>query len=86
MPFEIGHTKSTGRPKGAVNKTTREIRTLLKDFLIDRIPEMVYNFQELEPMEKFKAWAILAKYVLPQMKQQEKGEIDGEDSFNITGF
>ena len=41
MPFEIGHDKKGGRSKGIPNKTTKEIRVLLKDALqgeIERIP------------------------------------------------
>ena len=84
--FRVKHKLSKGRPKGPVNHNTRFIREALKEIIIDNIPQIKYDLGELETIERIDAIIKLAKYVLPQMKQETKDVIDSNDDFNITGF
>lgn len=46
MPFEKGHKKAKGRPKGVPNKTTQEIRDLLesnKNALVQRALDLALS-------------------------------------------
>ena len=81
MPFEIGHDKKGGRIKGVPNKTTKEIRVLLKDALqgeIERIPEYFNGL--LSTKDKLDALAKFLPFIAPKMQAlkvaEEKPKID----------
>ena len=75
MPFEIGHDKKGGRIKGIPNKTTKEIRSLLKDALqgeIERIPE--YFNGPLCPKEKLDTIAKFLPFITPKIQALKLAE------------
>lgn len=71
MPFEKGHNKATGRPKGSSNKATSKVRDSFTKLLEDNLEQLKEDFKELEPKDRIKLFLDLSKYVIPQLKQTD---------------
>lgn len=73
---------NTGKPKGAVSKTSSEVREILQIALqpeLEKLPE--YFSKITEPQEKIKLLAQLLPYVLPKLQTVT---IDGtENGFKL---
>lgn len=74
------HMAQAGRPKGAKNKMTIEIRERIKDFLELSFDEVAASFTELEAKEKITLWLKLAEFVIPKVTRQDitPGEQKGD--------
>ena len=83
MPFEEGHDKAKGRPKGSSNKATSKVRESFTSLLEDNLEQLKEDFKELEPKDRIKLFLDLSKYVIPQLKQTEV-KLDG--SLDINDF
>ena len=69
MPFEKGESGNpAGRPKGSFNKTTKELRQMISDFLLENFEEIQQTFKELPPKEKVKLYCNLLAFALPRLK------------------
>lgn len=82
--FEKGHKMGRGRPKGAVNKTTAE----LKEMIVGIVGNQMGNWQtDLEkirknnPEEAIRLTAKLIDYVLPK---QTKIDLEGELNHKVS--
>jgi len=86
MPFEKGHNKATGRPKGSSNKTTQKIRDAYAKLVEENLEQLKQDFSELEPKDRIKLYMELSKYVIPTLKQTEfTGDIAHSlDDFDIS--
>jgi hypothetical protein len=71
MPFEQGHNKSKGRPKGSSNKSTTKIREAYTKLLEGALDQLKEDFKELDPKDRIKLYLDLSKYVIPTLKQTE---------------
>ena len=76
--FEVGHKRSKGRPKGAINKTSKEIREKMREIISANMEEASERFSKLEDAMYFKVFGMMVKHVLPQQKQIESN-IQKED-------
>ena len=81
MPFEKGHDKATGRPKGSSNKATSKVRDSFTKLLEDNLEQLKDDFKDLDPKDRIKLFLDLSKYVIPQLKQTDV-KLDGEMSIN----
>jgi hypothetical protein len=54
------------RPKGAPNKTTKEMRDFVQAFLSDNLDQMQRDFEQLEPLERLRFMEKLMPYVMPR--------------------
>ena len=54
-----------GRPKGVPNKTTEELRSLVKQFVAGNWEDIQSQYDALEPKEKLTFLERLLKHVLP---------------------
>ncbi|MDF1517881.1 MAG: hypothetical protein RQ864_05585 [Lutibacter sp.] len=63
--------KTGGRTKGAVNKTTAEIRERFNLLLDNNFNKLQSDIDQLEPKERVKTILELAKFVLPTLKAME---------------
>jgi len=66
--FEKGNS---GKPKGAMNKTTRDLRLFITDFLNEKTPEISNLWDKLEDREKLSLYLHLCKLVLPKTTEDE---------------
>lgn len=77
--FEKGNTYGKGRPKGAPNKSTKEIRDAFKLFVEDNVgsfQEWIERVAENNPAKAIELTTNLAEYILPKLSRTEmKAEI-----------
>ncbi len=60
--------KTGGRTKGAVNNTTKEIRTVLKDVINNELLNIEKLFESLPPKERLEIIVKLIPFVLPKVE------------------
>lgn len=83
MAFEIGNKLSTGRPKGAVGKTSKDIREFSALLLQGELENLKAKLPTLNDSDYLKAIAMLFKNVLPAQKFIETKEFEVPTNFNI---
>lgn len=80
MPFKKGQSGNPGgRPAGAKNKSTEEIRGKIADILAEHFtPEKVAkNLEAMEPKERLLFLTKLLEYSTPKLKQTDlKADIE----------
>ncbi len=76
MPFKPNDKRinKDGRPKGAKNKITVNLREKITDFLNDNFEKVLNDFEKLEPKDKMKFYLDFMNYAIPKYQ-----------SINITG-
>lgn len=69
MAFVKGVTGNPqGRPKGAQNKTNKQLRETIGDFLNKNFSKLVEDFEELPPKDRVKLYCDLLQYGLPKLQ------------------
>lgn len=71
MAFKKGKEKTGGRKKGAVNKTTADIRNAFTELLGDNLEQLQKDFAELDPKDRIKMFLDMSKYIIPTLKATE---------------
>lgn len=70
MTFEIGHKKFGGRKAGEPNKSTKEIRVLLKAFLEKEIVALPNTFSSIKsPERRLELIIKLLPFVVPKAQE-----------------
>lgn len=67
-PFKIGNP---GKPKGAKNKVTNDLRSRISDFLTDEFDEIKADFKKLEPKDRLKFFTDLIQYSVPKLQAMQ---------------
>ena len=68
MPkFTKGHNMAKGRPKGTINKDTEFIRNALKKVMMDNLPGLQQDLDNMRPNDKWNILEKLAKYYIPAL-------------------
>lgn len=62
--------KTGGKTKEAENKTTKEIRTVLKDVINNELLNIETLLSELQPKERIEILIKLVPYVLPKVQSE----------------
>lgn len=79
MPFEKGHKLSTGRPVGAINRSTEQAKLAvarLANSGLDALREDLVKIRKKDPLEAAKIYLKLLEYIVPKKSQIDlKGEI-----------
>tara|TARA_R110002049_G_scaffold230196_2_gene402343 strand:+ start:4033 stop:4335 length:303 start_codon:yes stop_codon:yes gene_type:complete len=76
-----------GKPKGALNKTTKEMKEILNKALFGDAQSIIDDLALLEPKDRLMIKAKFAPFILPSMKAVEAKVItEGDTSlgFNIN--
>ncbi len=71
MPFEKGHKKATGRPKGVPNKATTEIREKLQEAISGEMRDIKKTLQGIKKENPAQYLTLLEKfmcYIIPKRK------------------
>jgi hypothetical protein len=69
MPFKKGQSGNLkGKPKGAVNKTTNEIREAVNEIISGNIETLRADLISLEPKERVKFLIDLMAFSLPKLQ------------------
>ena len=74
MPFENGHDKSTGRPKGSGNKDLQPIRDAFRKLVESNLTNMTKWLEEVAEDNPQKALDIiqgLAEFTIPKLARTE---------------
>lgn len=86
-PGESGNPN--GRPKGAPNKNTENIKQAFKDLLennVDNISGWLTKVAEKDPARATELLIKLSEYVVPKLARTEVTGNDGEDLFKNIQF
>ena len=78
-----------GRPKGAKNKTTENIRKAYQQLTEDNLENMTIWFSQIaadDPKQAMEMMIKLSEYVIPKLARQEITGQDGEDLFKNVSF
>jgi hypothetical protein len=75
-----GVRNANGRPKGAVNLITAEIREHFQNLVSDNLEQLDSDLKSLEPLQRIKIVIELSKFVLPTLKATEL-TTDSNNSF-----
>jgi hypothetical protein len=88
--FEPGTSGNpNGRPKGRLNKTTKEIRNAYQKLTEDNLDNMNIWLAQVASESPEKAMDLMLKlseYIIPKMSRQEITGNDGEDLFKNVKF
>jgi hypothetical protein len=72
MPYKKGESGNPqGRPKGAPNKATKDLRKAISDFLEGRFDEVVKTWEGLSGREKVAFYRDLLQYAVPKLQSTE---------------
>lgn len=80
MAFEKGHKLATGRPKGAINRSTEQAKLTIARLAnkgLDNIASDLEKIRKENPIEAAKLYLRLLEYIVPKKSSIEmKAEID----------
>jgi len=66
---------NTGKPKGAINRTTKDLKQMIVNFVNDKEKELHEIWNSLDNREKATLFVHLAKMVIPQKQELTTEEI-----------
>jgi Family of unknown function (DUF5681) len=73
MKFKKGQSGNpTGRKKGAPNRTTEQLRSLIQSFIEDNWQRVQKDFDSMKPNERLSFLNSLLRFVLPEPTSFEK--------------
>jgi hypothetical protein len=76
-----GVRNTNGRPKGALNVSTAEIRAKFNLLIENNIDRLQTDIDSLEPKDRIQLLIQISKFVLPTLKTMELVDNDDKDTF-----
>ena len=88
MAFEKGKSGNpSGKPKGAINKTTKEIREAITYVVSNNLEGFQRDLDELSPKDRIKVLVDLIQYITPKLKAVGYQEvIEYPQGSDFSGF
>ena len=71
MPFDKGHEKIGGRPKGVPNKMTADLKSRIAQIVQDGFDAIESDLAELEPKDRVGAYLKMLEYLLPRQLESK---------------
>ena len=68
MGAEKGHEKWGGREAGTPNRTTKKLREMISNFLIENFDTIKQDFNNLSAKERAKVYCDLLQYGVPKLQ------------------
>ena len=87
MPFEKGHKKATGRPKGTPNKATAEIRAKLQEAISGEMKDIKKTLADIKKENPAQYLTLLEKfmgYIVPKKKDITSDDKAIRPAINIS--
>jgi hypothetical protein len=84
MAFEIGNKHGKGRPPGAANKTTAQIKDYLQTVSEYLETELMSDIDVLNPIERVKLWLSIQEYLIPKLGRMQISDSDNEVNIKIS--
>ena len=66
--------KTGGRIAGTPNRTTADLRAVVKNLLEDNVEKVKSDFEALEPKDRIVMFERLLQYCIPRKREEEKVE------------
>jgi len=66
--FSVGNV---GKPKGAVNKSTKDVKDFIVNFLNDKAFELPLIWETLDDKDRASLWLNLSRLVMPKANETE---------------
>ena len=90
MPFEKGESgNAAGRPKGALNKTNKEIREAYQQLVelnLVNMTQWLGTIAEENPEKAMQLMLNLSEFIIPKLARTELTGQDGDDLFKNIKF
>lgn len=84
MAFQKGNQHSSGRPKGAQNRTTAQIKEYLC-YIAEHIEsDLIGDLDVLSPAERVKTYLTIIEYLLPKLARQAPETAESDIDINIS--
>jgi|SRR5690554_2226642 len=64
-----------GKPKGATNKNTRDLKDFITDFLNEKAYEIPHIWDSLDDKDKATLFLHLSRLVLPKVKEEKDNDV-----------
>jgi len=77
-------TGNNGKPKGAVNKTTKQLKEIVTNFLHDKAFEIPLIWDSLDDKDKLIVWIQLSKLVLPKSNEDAPELIEERERVKVV--
>lgn len=75
-----------GKPKGATNKTTRDVKEFIVNFLNEKAFEIPYIWDSLDDKDKASLFLHLSRLVLPKPIEEQDDKAEFKDHVQINFF
>lgn len=83
MPFEKGHNHGKGRPKGAANKETKQLREFLAEVADKNQAKFNQELNKLEGRDYINAYLTMLEYCTPKL---QRAEIQQNHTWDLSGL
>jgi len=85
MGLRKGQTNNpNGRPAGALNKVTKDLRINITEFLENHFDEVIKEWYKLKGKEKLTFYRDLLQYAVPKLQSVEMKELQRKETIDLS--